>query len=82
MKNASKFLLYDRGNLWRKKRVENNNSLFDVAQGSYLGAELCELVGLFVIRGLNGIFGAGNVRLYRVDCMMVLPKCCGFKVKR
>ena len=34
--NTCKSILYDWGNLWRKKRGQNNNSLFDVAQGSYL----------------------------------------------
>ena len=82
IKNACKSILYDRGNLWRKKRDENNNSLFDVAQGSYLGAELCELVGLFVLSGLKDIFGAGNVGLYRDDCLAVLPKYSGFKIER
>ena len=37
------------------KGCENNNSLFDVAQGSYLGAELCELVDHFVLNWLNDI---------------------------
>ena len=39
-KNACKYIIYSRGNLWRKKRSENNNSLFDVAQGSKLGRDL------------------------------------------
>ena len=82
MKNASKFLLYDRGNLWRKKRGENNDSLFDVGQGSYLRAELCELVGLFVLSGFNDKFGGGNVRLYHDDGTMVLPNCSGSKEEK
>ena len=35
---------------WQKKRANNTSSLFDVAQGSFMGAELCELVGLFFVR--------------------------------
>ena len=37
IKNCCKSILYDRGNLWRKKRGENSNSLFEVAQDSCLG---------------------------------------------
>ena len=44
IRNAFKSVLCEQGNLWCKKRANNNNSLFDVAQGSYMGAELCELV--------------------------------------
>ena len=82
IKNACKSILYGRGNLWWKKRGENNNSFFDVAQGRVLGAELCELVGLFVLGGLKDIFGEGNFGLYRDDSMAVLPKCSGFKIER
>ena len=63
IKNACKSMRYERGNLWRKKSRENNNSLFDVTQGSYLAAELCKLVGLFVLSWLKDISGAGNVGL-------------------
>ena len=46
----------NRENLWRKKRANSNNSLFDVAQGFYMGAELCELVGLFLLNELKNKF--------------------------
>ena len=35
IKSSCKFILYDRGNLWRKKGGENNESLFAVVQGPY-----------------------------------------------
>ena len=82
IKNDCKSKLYDRQSLWQKKKDENNDSLFDVTQGSYLGAELCELVDLFVLGGLRDIFGPGNVELYRGKCMAVLPNCSAFKVDR
>ena len=31
IRNACKSVLCEQGNLWRKKRANNNNSLFDVA---------------------------------------------------
>ena len=66
----------------RNKIGENNDSLFDVAQGSYLGAELRELLGLFVLSGLKYIFEAGNVGLYLDGGMAILLNCFGFKVER
>ena len=66
----------------RKKRENNTSSVFDVAQGSFVGAELCELVGLFLIDGLKNIFGLERVGLYRDDGLAVLPNSCGFIVKR
>ena len=82
IKNACKSVLYEQGNLWRKKRANNISSLFDVAQGSFMGAELCELVGLFLLDGLKNIFGLERVGLYRDDGLAVLPNSSGFKVER
>merc|ERR1712240_404487 len=82
IKNACKSVLYEQENLWQKKRVNNISSLFDVAQGSFMGAELCELVGLFLLDGLKSIFGLERVGLYRDDGLAVLPNSSGFKVER
>ena len=60
----------------------NNNSLLDVAQGSYMGAELCELVGLFLLDGLKNIFRLKRVGLYRDDGIAVLPNSAGFKIEK
>ena len=82
IKNTCKSVLCEQGALWRKKRANNTNSLFDVAQGSYMGAELCELVGLFLLDGLKNIFGLNRVGLYRDDGLAVLPNSSGFKVEK
>ena len=42
--HARKSLLFDKDNVWVKK----DNPKFDVTMGSYDGAELCELVGLYL----------------------------------
>ena len=82
IKNACKSVLYEQGNLWQKKRANNTSSLFDVAQGSFMGAELCELVGFFLLDWLKNIFGLERVGLYRDDGLAVLPNSSGFKVER
>ena len=52
VKHARKPFLFNRGKPWIKS---NNSNLFDVTMGSYDGAEICELVGLFILNNL-GLF--------------------------
>ena len=40
---------------------------FDVTIGSYDGAELCELVGLFILHSIGEIYGRNTCGLYRDD---------------
>ena len=51
--HARKSLLFDKDNIWVKK----DNLEFDVTMGSYDGAELCELVGLYLLDLLTKEFG-------------------------
>ena len=51
--HSRKSLLFDSNSAWIKK----NNSSFDVTMGSYDGAEVCELVGLFILNGLANEYG-------------------------
>ena len=44
-----KFLLYMNGNCWTNKGETN----FDVAQGSFVSAEVCDLVGLYLLSELQ-----------------------------
>ena len=47
--------------------------------GSYDGAEICELVGLFILNSLGKKFGKENVGLYRDDGLAIL-KQLGLKI--
>ena len=47
-----------------------------------MGANLCELVRLFVLSRVKDMFGAENVGLYYDDGMAVFPNCSGFKVDK
>ena len=40
--------------------------------GSYDGAEVCELVGLFILNSLSEKFRSGNAGLYRDDGLVLL----------
>ena len=54
-------LLYSKGSPWTKQ----GDSLFDVAMGSYDGAETCDLVGLFLLEQMKHL--PINPGLYRDD---------------
>ena len=58
---SKKSLIFKNGEPWMKK----GGSEFDVAQGSYDGAEACELVGLYILSKLEKL--NLNVGIYRDD---------------
>ena len=68
IKHARKSLLFHKSHTKSKR---NSNSTFDVTMGSYDGAEICELVGLFILNSLQTLFGK-DVGLYRDDGLAVL----------
>ena len=45
--------------------------------GSYDGAEVCELVGLFLLNDLSNLIGKNNVGLYRDDGLAVIDNASG-----
>ena len=76
---ATKSLLYNKEIPWNKQ----NTNLFDMAMGAYNGAEICRLVGLFLLNSLANKFDKNSVGLYRddglpyskIDCVLT-PSCC------
>ena len=62
---------------WIKKSGES----FDVTMGSFDGAEVCQLVGLFLLQKLEKIIPKQDVGLYRDDGLAVLD-LCGPKLER
>ncbi len=69
IKHARKSVLFNDGKPWTKK---DSNSLFDVTMGSYDGAEICELVGLFILNKLGQKFGKENIGLYKDDGLAIM----------
>ena len=51
--HSRKSLLFNNNKAWIKK----DNSSFDVTMGRYDGAEVCELVGLFILNDLCNMYG-------------------------
>ena len=68
VRHARKSLFFNGDNTWVKKDGES----FDVTMGSYDGAEVCELVGLFILNELTKKFGKENIGLYRDDGLALL----------
>ena len=65
--HTKKTTFYKDGNPWTKK-----SSDFDVTMGSFDGAEVCELVGLYLLSQLQHL--AMNVGLYRDDGLAITNK--------
>ena len=61
-------LLFHDNEPWIKT---DNNGDFDVTMGSYDGAELCELAGLFMLNELSKKFDKDNIGLYREEGLAV-----------
>ena len=50
---------------------EKRGDLFDVAMGAYDSAEVCELVGTFLLEKNSEIYNEGDIGLYRDDGLAV-----------
>ena len=59
--NSRKSLLFANNEHWVKKTGDQN---FDVTMGSFDGAELCELVGLYILHRLSEKYGIDTLGLY------------------
>ena len=71
--HARKSLLFDKTSVWVKK----DNIDFDVTMGSYDGADVCELVGLYLLNLLTNEFGKHNIGLYRDDGLSCFQNISG-----
>ena len=50
--------------------------------GSYDGAEVCELVGIFILNDLCNEYGKDNIGLYRDDGLAIFKHTSGPQVER
>ena len=71
--HARKSLLYKEGEPWIKKQSNN----FDVTMGSYDGAEICELIGIFTLSLIGNKYNPSNIGLYRDDGLAVFKNTSG-----
>ena len=73
IKHDRKSLLFHDGLPWLKR---DSSNAFDVTMGGYDRAEICELVGLFILSTLKDTFG-NNIGLYRDDGLVLLDTKSG-----
>ena len=71
--------LFDNETAWTKK---NHSNMFDVTMGSFDGAEVCELIGLFLLDNFSEKYGKNNVGLYRDDGLVLLKNASGPQSER
>ena len=75
---SRKSLLFSNTGIWVKK----DNPNFDVTMGSFNGAEVCELVGLYLLNILESEFGGKNIGLYRDNGLSCCENKSGPELKK
>ena len=76
--HSRKSLLFNNDQAWMKKGGE----LFDVTMGAYDGAEVCELIGIFMLDIIQTKFKKHNFGLYRDDGLAVSKNISGPQSER
>ena len=71
--HARKSVLYNNGEPWVKKE----GGSFDVTMGAYDGAEVCELIGIYMLYLIGKKYDSKNIGLYRDDGLAVFKNVSG-----
>ena len=71
--HARKSLLFDKTHVWIKK----DGGLFDVTMGAFDGAEVCELVGTYLLSKIAQKYNKNDIGLYRDDGLGVMFNTSG-----
>ena len=61
---------------------KTRNEEFDVSMGCFDGAEVCELVGVYILHLLRTVMRKDNVGLYRDDGLGILRNSSGPEIER
>ena len=77
--HACRTILTHDNSHWKKKSSEDD---FDVPMGSFHGAELCELVGLFLLDKLKRLANSIEYGIYRDDGLAVTKKSARTNLER
>ena len=79
IKHLRETLLFHNNHPWEKKSGDPD---FDVPMGCYDGAEICELVGIFILNKLSNITDKNSIGLYRDDSLSVFDKLSGPQIEK
>ena len=80
--HCRKSLLFSSKEEWVRKKKSGASDLFDVTMGSFDGAEICELVGLYLLNEIKRKLGDVDIGLYRDDGLGIFPKLSGTEAER
>ena len=72
-------LLFNNKEPWLKKSGKEE---FDVPMGCFDGAEVCELVGVYILHLLKTVMRKENVGLHRDDGLGILRNSSGPEIER
>jgi predicted GIY-YIG superfamily endonuclease len=76
--HSRKSLLFNKNHTWMKK----GGDLFDVTMGAFDGAEICELVGIYMLQKISIHYNIANVGLYRDDGLAAFKNTSGPGLER
>ena len=62
--------------------MKKDSGLFDVTMGAYDGAEVCELVGTFLLYKLSLKYNKNDIGLYRDDGLAIFKNISGLKSEK
>ena len=75
---ARKTLLFNKEEPWVKKSGDEE---FDVPMGCFDGAEICDLIGIYILNSLKTVIPTENIRLYRDDGLCIIRASSGPEVE-
>ena len=78
MHTCQTIIFYD-NRIWTKKTNKNN---FNIAMGSFQGAEVCDLIGLHILSEISPITGPSNIGLYRDDGLAIIKQPSGTTLEK
>ena len=76
--HSRKSLLFSQEQTWMKKE----SNLFDVSMGAYDVAEMCELLGIFLLNLLGRQYDVKNISLYRDNGLSIFKDCGGPQMEK
>nr|XP_047123016.1 uncharacterized protein LOC124806296 [Hydra vulgaris] len=76
--HARKSLLFNNNQVW----IKQSSGLFDVSIGAFDGAEVCELVGIFLLFEISKFYNKFEVGLYRDDGLAVFRNKSGPQMEK
>ena len=74
IQHSRKTLLFHNNQPWEKKSGDPD---FDVPVGCYDGAEICELVGIFILNKVSNVIDKSSIGLYHDDGLGLFDKLSG-----